>query len=107
MNKKTRKACEHERYHLFIIYKNKQVNLHRKGTLSKTHLLSRYKVRMKKKTIKKNIYPVLPILDFLFKQYHIHNASKSIRVIKAKAYGYAFLAIDICTRVHEHMCMTE
>ena len=28
---------EHERYYLFIIYEDKQVNLHRKDTFSKTH----------------------------------------------------------------------
>jgi len=32
-------TCEHERDTIYLAYKNEQVNLRRKDTLSKTHLL--------------------------------------------------------------------
>lgn len=66
-NLKKRKDCgirEHERYHLFIIYEDKQVNLHRKDTFSKTHLLNRYIMLNIKKETNRNL--ITSLADIVF-----------------------------------------
>lgn len=106
---------EHERYHLFIIYKNKQVNSHRKDTLSKIHLLISIVFKHKKKIGREEIVnklSVSSILNFLRRISHSQHFKRPIRIIeylskrKYNYFEYATLNV-LSTFIHTctHICI--